>query len=98
MCYLYLEHGKYLLQYCSVLLVLGALVIFTALLSVAFLHRGIKRHEWSGIAVVTIGLIVVGVGDFVFGVDPGSHNTTNGIVAGKFYFKIDVGLVMFHQL
>jgi drug/metabolite transporter (DMT)-like permease len=70
----------------SVLSVSGALVIFTALLSVAFLHRTMKRYEWFGIAILTLGLVIVGVGDYLFNGDARSQNDANSIVTGKFFF------------
>lgn len=39
----------------------GALIIFTALLAVAFLGRRLKAYEWIGIVVVLLGLIIVGM-------------------------------------
>lgn len=59
----------------------GAVIIFTALLSVAFLGRVIKKHMWVGMFTVIVGLILVGLADIVFG----SHDNktdTNGIIAG----------------
>jgi len=38
----------------------GALIIFTGLLSVAFLNRRLKGYEWLGILFVMIGLLIVG--------------------------------------
>jgi drug/metabolite transporter (DMT)-like permease len=39
----------------------GALIIFTGLLSVAFLNRQLKRYEWLGIFFVMSGLLIVGL-------------------------------------
>ena len=49
----------------------GALIIFTGLLSVAFLRRKIKSYQWIGIAFVLCGLTVVGLNDFLFGASGG---------------------------
>lgn len=43
----------------------GALIIFTGLLSVAFLERKLKVYEWTGIAFVMAGLVVVGLSDML---------------------------------
>ncbi|CAH0381491.1 unnamed protein product [Bemisia tabaci] len=43
----------------------GAIIIFTALLSVAFLEKKIKTHEWVGIFGVIIGLVTVGYSDYI---------------------------------
>ena len=39
----------------------GSVIIFTGLLSVAFLGTRLKIHHWMGMFLVTLGLIVVGV-------------------------------------
>jgi drug/metabolite transporter (DMT)-like permease len=57
-------------------------MIFTALLSVAFLGRRIYAHMWIGMFLVVIGLVLVGVADIVF------HNATdsapiNNIITGR---------------
>lgn len=43
----------------------GALIVFTGLLSTAFLNRKLKNYEWTGIFFVITGLVVVGLSDFV---------------------------------
>lgn len=43
----------------------GAVIVFTGLLSVAFLRRVIKRYEWLGIFIIIIGLILVGLSDMI---------------------------------
>lgn len=45
----------------------GSVIIFTGLLSVAFLGTRLKIHHWVGMIFVIIGLILVGVGDTVWG-------------------------------
>nr|CAB3266247.1 solute carrier family 35 member F6-like [Phallusia mammillata] len=44
----------------------GAIIVFTALLSVAFLGSVIKRRAWFGIFLTIIGLALVGISDIVF--------------------------------
>eukprot|EP00731_Ephydatia_muelleri_P024392 Em0016g663a len=44
----------------------GSVIIFTGLLSVAFLGNTLKIHHWIGMVTVIVGLVVVGVGDYVF--------------------------------
>ncbi|XP_013400884.1 solute carrier family 35 member F6 [Lingula anatina] len=58
----------------------GAVIVFTALLSVAFLGRIIKTYMWVGIFWVIAGLALVGVADVVFG--DHDKSDTNGIIAG----------------
>ena len=62
---------------------LGAVIVFTALLSVAFLGRIIKKHMWAGMFTVIIGLVLVGLADIVFG-KKDKTSDTNGIIAGKY--------------
>ncbi|KFD61252.1 hypothetical protein M514_00571 [Trichuris suis] len=41
----------------------GSLIVFTSLLSFAFLGRSLSRTEWLGIALVTFGMVLVGLSD-----------------------------------
>ena len=43
----------------------GAVIIFTGLLSVAFLGRRLKPSQWLGILTTIVGLVVVGLADFI---------------------------------
>lgn len=58
----------------------GAVIIFTALLSVAFLGRTVKPLMWVGIISVIAGLALVGVSDIIFGST--EEKDTNGVIAG----------------
>ena len=60
----------------------GAVVIFTGLLSVAFLGRRIQIYMWIGIATLAVGLAVVGVSDVLFSNVNSSGYKTSDIVAG----------------
>ncbi|XP_071945639.1 solute carrier family 35 member F6-like isoform X2 [Antedon mediterranea] len=44
----------------------GSVIIFTGLLSVAFLGRRLSFHHWVGMFLVLVGLALVGVADIVF--------------------------------
>lgn len=46
--------------------ILGSVIIFVSILSVAFLNRVLKIREWIGIWLVIMGLTVVGATDFFF--------------------------------
>lgn len=59
----------------------GAVIIFTALLSVAFLGSTIRKVMWAGIFIILVGLALVGVSDIIFG-DTEAQTDTNGIIAG----------------
>lgn len=43
----------------------GAVIIFTGLLSVAFLGRKLVPSQWLGILVTMAGLVVVGLADML---------------------------------
>ncbi|XP_065333203.1 solute carrier family 35 member F6 [Cloeon dipterum] len=59
----------------------GSVIIFTGLLSVAFLERVLKWREWSGIGFIISGLVVVGLSDFVSGAHSGNHGR-NDVITG----------------
>ncbi|XP_007891103.1 solute carrier family 35 member F6 [Callorhinchus milii] len=57
----------------------GAVVIFTGMLSVAFLGRRLEVSQWIGIIFTILGLVVVGLADFLSGSQDSGHNTTEVI-------------------
>jgi drug/metabolite transporter (DMT)-like permease len=58
----------------------GSVMVFTALLSVAFLRKKLTWKHWLGIVAVVAGLAVVGVSDILFSKHPeGSHTNTQKI-------------------
>lgn len=59
----------------------GAVIVFTGLLSVAFLGRKLRYFHWTGIVIVIAGLVIVGVSDFVGKPAEGDY-TLNGIITG----------------
>ena len=58
----------------------GAVIIFTGLLSTAFLGRLLKSREWLGMLIVIMGLSVVGASDFLF--NSQGNNSLNSIITG----------------
>eukprot|EP00731_Ephydatia_muelleri_P024425 Em0016g696a len=60
----------------------GSVIIFTGLLSVAFLGNKLKIHHWVGMVTVIVGLVVVGVGDYVFFNGGSSGLDKNTVLAG----------------
>ena len=65
----------------------GSVIIFTALLSVAFLRNKLYLFHWTGMITVVLGLIVVGLGDVLpipgqEGENAGSGIPTSLIIAG----------------
>jgi len=72
----------------------GAIMIFTGLLSVAFLNRELQRFKWFGIFVVVIGLSIIGVCDFIYS-DGGETFDTNGIIAGDLLILLALSISSF---
>lgn len=58
----------------------GSLIIFTGLLSVAFLHRTLRAYQWTGMIVVLAGLIVTGLADFLMEGD--DKKDMNSVITG----------------
>lgn len=59
----------------------GAVIIFVALLSVAFLQRRLGYREWTGIFIIVVGLAMVGAADMLSGgSDP--SKSKNDIITG----------------
>ncbi|VDN18840.1 unnamed protein product [Gongylonema pulchrum] len=56
----------------------GAVIIFTGLFSVAFLGSYLQGFRWFGMGLVTVGLVIVGVGDIIFDENP--KDDINGII------------------
>lgn len=48
----------------------GAVIIFTGLLSVAFLGARLKPYKWLGMSIVCLGLVIVGVVSIVYEDNP----------------------------
>ncbi|KAG1964399.1 solute carrier family 35 member F6 [Pimephales promelas] len=57
----------------------GAVIIFTGLLSVAFLGRRLLPSQWIGILITILGLVVVGLADFLNGHGNDSHKLSEVI-------------------
>ncbi|AWP20198.1 Hypothetical protein SMAX5B_019639 [Scophthalmus maximus] len=57
----------------------GAVIIFTGLLSVAFLGRRLAASQWLGILITILGLVVVGLADFVTGNRDDTHKLSEVI-------------------
>ncbi|XP_028253970.1 solute carrier family 35 member F6 [Parambassis ranga] len=57
----------------------GAVIIFTGLLSVAFLGRRLASSQWLGIVITILGLVIVGLADFVTGNRDDTHKLSEVI-------------------
>ncbi|KAB5540078.1 hypothetical protein PHYPO_G00097230 [Pangasianodon hypophthalmus] len=57
----------------------GAVIIFTGLLSVAFLGRRLLPSQWIGILITILGLVVVGLADFMSGNRDDEHKLSDVI-------------------
>jgi len=58
----------------------GSVIIFTGLLSVAFLRSILTMYRWIGMVSVVVGLVIVGVADIVFHKSDTGHR--NDIISG----------------
>ena len=58
----------------------GAVIIFTAILSMSFLDRKLGSREWIGIGMVIVGLALVGLSDIITIED--ANVSTNSILTG----------------
>lgn len=70
----------------------GSVIIFTGLLSVAFLGTRLKIHQWIGMVTVVVGLVLVGVGDVVF-FKSTQHMERNTVLAGDLLIVFAQGIV-----
>lgn len=70
----------------------GSVIIFTALLSVAFLGNKLKLNHWIGMGTVICGLVIVGVGDYVF-FTPTAHLEKDTVLAGDLLIVLAQGIV-----
>uniref|UniRef100_A0A7N6FD57 Solute carrier family 35 member F6 n=1 Tax=Anabas testudineus TaxID=64144 RepID=A0A7N6FD57_ANATE len=57
----------------------GAVIIFTGLLSVAFLGRRLLKSQWLGIFITILGLVIVGLADFFSDRKDGAHKLSDVI-------------------
>jgi len=57
----------------------GAVIIFTGLLSVAFLRMRLQGFKWLGMVLVMLGLVIVGLCDIF---DKGAGEDVNAIITG----------------
>uniref|UniRef100_A0A8C3U1G7 Solute carrier family 35 member F6 n=1 Tax=Catharus ustulatus TaxID=91951 RepID=A0A8C3U1G7_CATUS len=69
----------------------GSLIIFTGLLSVAFLGRRLRWSHWSGMALTVAGLALVGLAD-LRGSGGAGHGTV-GVVTGDLLILLAQGIV-----
>uniref|UniRef100_A0A8W7PAB6 Sugar phosphate transporter domain-containing protein n=2 Tax=gambiae species complex TaxID=44542 RepID=A0A8W7PAB6_ANOCL len=66
----------------------GSVIIFVAILSVAFLNRTLVKREWFGIAFIMVGLVIVGMSDVLSNDNTGSQYTRNNVITGFFGFSV----------
>lgn len=60
----------------------GAVIIFTGLLSVAFLGRRLAPSQWIGILTTILGLVIVGLADFLSKSHDHSHKLSD-VITGE---------------
>ncbi len=69
----------------------GSVIIFTGILSVAFLGNKLKMNQWIGMFGVMIGLVIVGVGDVVFFQTTAGYDSTF-VLAGDLLIVLAQGI------
>ena len=59
-------------------------MVFSGLLSAAFLNKNLKSYQWAGIFVIIVGLVVIGVNDSINNNNSSNGQVldTNGIITG----------------
>lgn len=68
----------------------GAVIIFTGLLSVAFLGRRLVLSQWLGILTTILGLVIVGLADFFSGHHDDSRKLSDVITGRVAFFTYDI--------
>ncbi|EFN78988.1 solute carrier family 35 member F6 [Harpegnathos saltator] len=58
----------------------GAVIVFTGIFSIVFLHRKLRAWEWTGIAFVIVGLALVGASDML--TSENADMDTNSMLTG----------------
>jgi len=58
----------------------GSVIIFTTIFSITFLRRKIRKHQWTGVFFVIVGLVIVGLADVMFSKHEG--HTFQDIIMG----------------
>jgi len=58
----------------------GSVIVFTGLLSVAFLNQKLRYFHWGGIVLVIVGLVTVGISDFLS--KAGEDTNLNSVITG----------------
>ena len=70
----------------------GSVIIFTGLLSVAFLNSKLRLYQWIGMFTVVVGLALVGIGDVIF-FHSGQDMQRNTVLAGDLLIILAQGIV-----
>lgn len=61
---------------------IGSSIIFTGILAILILKNKLQCFRWTGMILVTVGLVVIGVCDMIWANDA-EHSSTD-IVVGNF--------------
>lgn len=70
---------------------LGAVLVFTSLLSILFLKMRFPGYKWLGIGFLTAGLVVVGVTDMLF--DNDVTHDVHAIIIGRVFSYAKIPLL-----
>lgn len=63
----------------------GSVIVFTGLLSVAFLGRRLELSQWLGIAATIVGLVLVGLADLRG--DHGQKHKLSEVITGTWWSR-----------
>ncbi|XP_065189759.1 solute carrier family 35 member F6-like [Sycon ciliatum] len=75
----------------------AAVIIFTGFVSMVFLGKRLKPHEWGGMVVVVIGLVVVGLSDTLFGNEGASAQSKSNRLTGDIIIVLAQLIVAFQM-
>ena len=59
-------------------------LIFTCVLSKIFLHKSLPWYKWFGIFIITIGVVILGLGDMLLESEGGSPSESNPVLGDIF--------------
>ena len=79
----------------------GSMVIFSAIMSILFLHKKYHGYHWTGIGLVFVGLIVVSCSSFMKAkgdVDPSKHISTPGEITMSICLVVGAQIIQASQI
>lgn len=62
----------------------GVALVFTALLSVAFLAQSFGKEKWLGMMMIVLGLLIIGLPNLLKNIEDDDKIQHYSLIAGKF--------------